>query len=412
MNRIPTWNDQRRRSGVTLVELLVVIAIVGILLALLLPAVNASREAARTTQCKNNLRSLGTAYFSLQAAHGEHATADLPSSWTLKLRPFLEFQMDISQCPNDPIAAGLPGGGGGQGAIAVGGGQGVRVDGGQFGAVGVAVVPPPGGAGNVQLMGKLPPSLRQGAYEHQRWVRMFQEHAGLELPADVPVNISKPGTVSRNVGNHTRKVLRAGTKVDVYLLHFDPRGRIGGTHNASVTFYSRILGVMTEKNLLDKSDEVLALPTTKYPTNAAYRGVEVKGQDIVTLSKDLYTFSVDKYNTPGWMEEVRIFTEPGGLHTSYAMNTYVTLSTYLKPTQILFAEYYGKNQIDIEQESGSPYFDAYLEDLITTPGRHYGMTCVLNGDGSVELVDPRYLFRRDRAHWYSSEFDSPGTTAQ
>ena len=79
-------HSHRRRRAFTLVELLVVIAIIGILVSLLLPAVNAAREAARKTQCLNNLKNLSLAMLNYESAQSEFPPVMLARKDPARLR--------------------------------------------------------------------------------------------------------------------------------------------------------------------------------------------------------------------------------------------------------------------------------------------------------------------------------------
>jgi prepilin-type N-terminal cleavage/methylation domain-containing protein/prepilin-type processing-associated H-X9-DG protein len=103
----------RQRAGMTLIELLVVIAIIGVLISLLLPAIQATRESARRMQCHNNLRQIGVGLalhanavgaFPIGCIGGRQSEDNRCISWNVQLLPYLE-QRNLSSSFDSKVAS-------------------------------------------------------------------------------------------------------------------------------------------------------------------------------------------------------------------------------------------------------------------------------------------------------------------
>ena len=100
-----------RDSGFTLIELLTVIAIIGILAAILIPAVSSSRENGRRAYCMNNMNQLGKALLMYAGDHNDYLPGipdNSASVWDIELMPYIGFATNLFICPSDPYLSSMP----------------------------------------------------------------------------------------------------------------------------------------------------------------------------------------------------------------------------------------------------------------------------------------------------------------
>jgi len=365
------------RDGFTLVELLVVITIIAVLMSLLLPAVQAAREAALMTQCRNNLHQIGIAYSNLKSVRGESALTGLPSSWTAELLPYMADESRAYICPNDKDLEGSA----------------VNSSGGSF-------------EGSVEFQGEIPANV---VFDHRNRPNpevasdsttfLWLERGGYTLPQDVVCDIADPGSYS---SPGPQRTIPAGTVVDIYMWHFDSPGNSGmRVENIKMHFSGEILGCITEDSTLDQTDPIVGQPSTTYPTGQGARGYEW-GAEKVEISSDLKTFTVvqARISFPG--EQTRIFTTPGGAPASYGMNNQAHSARRTRADQVLFAEY-ERSIIDLDFDGPSDYqWDSTLGRYVNenAAGRHNGQVMYLLGDGSTVAAHPEQdFYNPDHRRW-------------
>jgi len=164
----------------------------------------------------------------------------------------------------------------------------------------------------VRWVPQLPLSLEEGKFSHSGQVCLILERQNVELPTDVQVTFMPPLLGTKSSYNSHWKMLKKGTRVDSYLLHFDspPGAPLGG----NVHFERPILGIIARGNQLVKTDRLLGAAGVSYErTNIEGRGLE--GAEIpeehldVILFPDANGVGVWLAGQHGTLDEVRVLVE-------------------------------------------------------------------------------------------------------
>lgn len=143
--------------------------------------------------------------------------------------------------------------------------------------------------------------------EDNTTVLIFQEQRDLTLSrplgydVQLPVGAAQPAVAQGEVP--------AGTKVNVYFVHFDPVGRASKRFSASIVFADTILGVAFRMKTLDAGDEIVGRDDVNYPKpgSASERGLEYPGADKLTFDADRRTLDID-LSTSTSSDQMRVIT--------------------------------------------------------------------------------------------------------